>query len=405
MKNNALLFSLVLVVLVRLILAVTTPVFDTSEARYAAISANMARTGDFLVPHFTYHNEYQSFDGKPPLLFQLAGISTRVFGVNEFAVRLPGLLFATILLFLLYHVILVLSDKDKIAAKLTVVMTATCTAYIALIGFCMTDGLLVTAVSGAILSHAALVKSQNKNWSLLVFILLALGMLIKGPVALVEFGIPILIDLIVNRRWHILKLYRWTLGITLFTLIATPWFILMTRKNPDFLSYFFIHENLLRFLIKDYGDKYGAGRETFRGMSIIWSWIVLLPWSLFPKAYTCPWKTKEASAILGWGVIGITGFWCLTSRVPMAYLMPIVPLATTWCVLSVTSEARIKMVKLCPIAAIITTVALLIGILGGMVFSNKMQGAKAPYKPNRYSFEFYHGIHGIPSLEENKCVQ
>ena len=39
---------------IRLALMATVPVFEPSEARYAAIAANMARTGDFTVPRFTH---------------------------------------------------------------------------------------------------------------------------------------------------------------------------------------------------------------------------------------------------------------------------------------------------------------------------------------------------------------
>lgn len=96
----------------RLALMATVPVFEPSEARYAAISANMARSGDFVVPRFTHNLEYQSFDGKPPLVFQAGGLFCEVFGVNEFAVRLFPFLSALLLLFILYHAVCKFSDSD-----------------------------------------------------------------------------------------------------------------------------------------------------------------------------------------------------------------------------------------------------------------------------------------------------
>lgn len=413
MRNHVLYFSLLLVVIVRLILAATTPVFDTSEARYAAISANMARSNDFLVPRFTHRGVYQSFDGKPPLLFQAGGLSCTAFGVNEFAVRFPVLVATGLLLFLLYRVMLVLSNGEKSAALLAVALALTSTAYLALVGFCMTDGILVACVSGALLAHAALLKSQNRNWSLLVFALLGLGMLVKGPVAIVEFGLGVFLDCLVNRRWTILKSYRWFSGAALFLAIAAPWFVLMARANTNFLYYFFVNENLLRFLVHDYGDKYGAGRETFRGMAIVLLFVVTLPWALVPiakgvlkrralapKAFRI--RSAEPAAVLGWGVVGMTAFWSLTSRVPLAYLMPTVPLAAAWYVLTSSREERATLVKLVPVASVLSTVILAASLLVGMFATDKMQGAKAPYKPKRYSYEFYHGVHGAPPAEEVK---
>ena len=408
-----------MVVVVRIFLAAATPVFDTSEARYAAIAANMARSGDFLVPRFTYKGDYQSFDGKPPLLFQVGGVACKVFGVNPFAVRFPVLLATAMLFLLLHRVMLVLTDGDRHAALLAVAMTATSTAYAALAGFCMTDGLLVACVAGALLAHTALVKSGNRNWSLLVCALLGCGMIVKGPVALVEFSLPVGIDALVNRRFSTFKSYRWIPGIMIFALIAAPWFVLMTRENPDFLRYFFLNENLLRFLVHNYGDKYGAGRETFRGMALVWLAVVTLPWSLGPivrivkriaalpphlyvriqavRRMIC--RRGDPSAVLGWSVVGITGFWCLTSRVPMAYLMPTVPLACAWMVLTASDEERRRLTRRMPIVAGLTSLVLIGGHIGGMFFTDKMQGAAAPFKLSRYSYEFYHGIHGVPDTE------
>ena len=118
---------------VRLAVMWTTPVFDPSEARYAAISANMARTGDFLVPHFTHKGVYQPFDGKPPLVFQAGGMACRLFGVNEFSVRLFPFLSALMLLALLFRTVRRL--KDTLVALMAVGICLTCTAFFAAIGF------------------------------------------------------------------------------------------------------------------------------------------------------------------------------------------------------------------------------------------------------------------------------
>jgi len=385
----------------RIVLIAATPVFDTSEARYAALAANMARTGDFLVPRFTYKGVYQSFDGKPPLLFQAGGVCCRAFGVSEFAVRLPVLVSALVLLALLWQVVRVLSDGDRQAAWLAVGVAASSASYYALSGFCMTDGMLVTCVAGALLCHAALAKTGARNWSLGVFALLGLGMLVKGPVALVEFGLPVLIDLWANRRWKVLSSYRWLLGPILFFAIAAPWFVLMARANPDFLYYFFVNENFLRFLVHEYGDKYGAGRETFCGMAAVWTLVVTLPWSPFflwrvwkSRTALRPGANAPAAAILGWGVVGMTAFWCLTSRVPVAYLIPVVPLFAGWLVLSADEGERGLCRRILPFASAATGLVLAVCLLCGMFCSDKMDGADAPYHPKRYSYEFYHGVHG-----------
>ncbi|MGN0833883.1 MAG: ArnT family glycosyltransferase [Kiritimatiellia bacterium] len=398
MGKKTIFWSVGILLGVRVLLAVLTPVFDTSEARYAVISANMARTGDFLVPHFTHRGVYQSFDGKPPLLFQAGGACCQALGVSAFAVRLPVLIASAVLLCLLWRVVLILSDGNRRTAGLAVGLAASSTAFYALAGFCMTDGLLVLCVAGALLCHAALVQTGNRNWSLGVFALLGLGMIVKGPVALVEFGLGAFLDLCVNRRWPVLRRYRWFSGVVLFLAIAAPWFVLMARANPGFLRYFFVNENLLRFLVHDYGDKYGSGRETFRGMAAVWTLVVTLPWTpvwLGRLWRNCAWarpgRNPAATAVLGWGVVGMTAFWCLTSRVPLAYLIPVVPLFAGWLALSGTEAERRTCLRFLPAASGASALVLTAALVGTMLCSDKMGGADAPYHPKRYSYEFYHG--------------
>ena len=396
---------------VRLAVAVFTPVFDPSEARYAAISANMARSGDFLVPRFTYEGVYRSFDGKPPLLFQAGGVFCRVFGVNEFAVRLFPILSALLLLAILHHAVRRLGGRT--AGGLAVAVCASCVAFYAAGGFCMMDMPLTCCSSGAVLLHACFAQDRRKVYSLGVFALLGAGMLVKGPIAVILFGLPVGLDAALNRRWDVLRAHAWVQGPLVFLAIAAPWFVAMQRQNPGFLEYFFVNENLLRFLVHDYGDKYGAGRETFRGMALVWSLVVTMPWSLVPlwkggrrlleryregmgRSSSLPAILRGAPALLRGrsvfllGILSITAFWCLTSRVPLAYLLPVIPLFAAEFALRADLET---VRRLLPAASAVCMVALVGTVACTMAFTNKMPGASArPSKRgHRFSHEFYHG--------------
>ena len=80
---------IVLVVVVRLATLGAYPLMDTTEARYAEIARKMLETGDWLVPQFDYG---VPFWGKPPLSTWLSAAAMALFGVNEFAARMPSLL-------------------------------------------------------------------------------------------------------------------------------------------------------------------------------------------------------------------------------------------------------------------------------------------------------------------------
>ena len=403
MKKRIVVFAVAMGCLLatRLVVMTATPLFEPSEARYAAISANMARTGDFLVPRFTHKGTYQPFAGKPPLVFQASGVLCRLFGVCEFAVRLVPFLSFAALLAILFVVVRRLADAE--AGMLAAGICATSVALYATAGFCMTDTTLALCSSGALLLYLRL-RTGSEQPSLRSVIgistLLGLGMLVKGPVALALFGLPVVADAAISRKWkHILSV-RWLLGAAIFVAISAPWFCMMENAQPGFIRYFFINENLLRFLVHDYGDMYGSGRETFRGMALIWALVVTLPWSLFalfrPRCIGLN-ALRTSFPLLASAVI--TAFWCLTSRVPIAYLLPVVPLFSAHLALYVARDesCRFKAWRIFPFAtaaAMTVLVATLAVVL--LTSPKRMPGESAKPMPHksRYSYEFYNGPWG-----------
>jgi len=394
-KPRQKIFWLILAVLalVRLGLMAVIPVFEPSEARYAAISANMARSGDYVVPRFTHDLVYQSFDGKPPLVFQAGGLFCEAFGVCEFAVRLFPFLSAVLLLAILYGVVRRKVDAD--AGCLAVAICASCTAFYAAAGISMTDMTLSCCVTGAVLLYSVFLETNGWASAVGVMALLGAGMIVKGPVALVLFGLPALVDALVHRRWKGIFNIKWLVTAPVFFLIAVPWFVLVERVNPGSVWYFFYNENFLRFISHDYGDKYGAGREAFRGVSVLWALVVTLPWALYPLVRTCVgprpfWKGIDFKAFPLLALLSIVGFWCLTSRVLLYYLFPVVPL---FAYVLVLFADRDRLWRLLPFGSAISLVVLSVGLTGGALFSDKMAGVRTPFVPwqNHYAYEFYHG--------------
>ena len=385
---------------IRLALMATVPVFEPSEARYAAIAANMARTGDFVVPRFTHKLAYRPFEGKPPLVFQAGGLCCKAFGVREFAVRLFPFLCAALLLLVLYRAVARRSDAPT--ARLAVVICATAVSFFASAGIAMTDMTLTACVAGALLAYWRFADDGSAACALGVAALLGLGVLSKGPVALALFGVPVLADAAVNRRWNAVFNRKWLFAAPLFLAIVIPWFVLAEQRNPGSLRYFLLNENLLRFVSHDYGDRFGTAREFFCGVSIVWAFVVTLPWALLPlwDIFRCfrksnnqtikqsnnfPWKSFEFLSLAA-----ITGFWCLTSRALVYYLLPVVPLFAAGLALEGDRERLRRFALPCAVLAVLVTAG---AFAGGMLFTDKMRGAKTEFsiRENRYAYEFYHG--------------
>lgn len=80
---------------------------------------------------------------------------------------------------------------------LNVLVAASCGFFLAMTGIVAVDMVFSACVAGSLLAYFAFQcepeRSSRRRWSLLVFLLLAAGFLTKGPVALVLFGLPVLI--------------------------------------------------------------------------------------------------------------------------------------------------------------------------------------------------------------------
>ncbi len=72
--------------------------FDWDEINFAECSREMIETGDYLRVHI----DYEPFWEKPPLFFWFQAASMHIFGINEFAARLPNAVAGVVTLVLLY---------------------------------------------------------------------------------------------------------------------------------------------------------------------------------------------------------------------------------------------------------------------------------------------------------------
>ena len=265
----------------------------------------------------------------------------------------------------------------------------------------MTDMTLACCVAGALLLYRCFLDGFAWRYAVEVAVLMGVGMIAKGPVALVMFGIPVFVDALVNRRWQGVFNWKWLAVAPIFFLIAVPWFVLVEQRNPGAVWYFFYNENFLRFVTHDYGDKYGAGREAFHGVSFVKAFLATLPWALCPVCDLIGRFRRSGNRAIGrsnvnWrafpilAMLSIVGFWCLTSRVLISYLFPLVPLfaAALAC-----SCDRTRLGKLVTWFVSLSCVALVVAAVGGMFFTDKMEGAKTRFHPleNHYAYEFYHG--------------
>ena len=345
--KKSFLFLVITFVVLRLLFNFVIPVTDQSEGRYALIGYEMINKNNFLTPMFHHKGEFVAFKGKPPLAFWSEAISMKIFGINSFAAKLPSTLAAFLLLGLIYFVLK--RYKSASVARTATIFTGLSGLFFVYSGTVIVDMVLLLFIAGATIAYMAFLAEKNKKtklfWSIAVFIFAAGGFLTKGPVAIFEFGLPIFLWTAINNKWKDLKYHSWSwlIGPAIFFIIVTPWFYLSHKNDPEFLEYFFVNENFKRFVSKDYGDKYGAGRE-FHYFAAVWMFMLsVLPWLLIPvvslikksknKFFGKFSKKVVADPIAGVALLSfgsITLFWSLTSRSPIHYLLPTIPMFAIW---------------------------------------------------------------------------
>jgi 4-amino-4-deoxy-L-arabinose transferase-like glycosyltransferase len=247
---------------------------------------------------------------------------------------------------------------------------------------------------GALYFYFAFLKEENLKrkcvWSVFIFLLLGLSILVKGPVGLIYFGIPVFTWTLLGQHWKTLKYHAWFLGLVVFLLVTVPFFIKVEQSMPGFTEYFFYRENFLRFITKNYGDLYsGASHKVPHGVAIPMTMLVCLPWLFLPiynllanlkrsKNINLDAKTTSADSqpirkrifiaihsfcdtpesLFPVGVISLTLFWSISSHLMLYYLVLLVPLFATWCA-SYMNKLDIKFSSIAKIAVVIMTLQLI----------------------------------------------
>jgi 4-amino-4-deoxy-L-arabinose transferase-like glycosyltransferase len=244
----------------RLLTLASYPLMDTSEARYGEIARIMLQTGNWVSPQETPGTPFWA---KPPLSTWLSAGAIAIFGVNEFALRLPALLCAagTLAWTFLWARSLTPAGAAR-RAWLAVALLSTSAGFFAAAGTVMTDPSLMLCTTAMLLAfhRAAIQGSPAPAWRYGFFIAAGLAMLAKGPVIALYVGAPIALWALWERRigatWRALP---WLRGSLLAALVCVPWYALAEARTPGFLSYFLLGEHLGRFLVPGWsGDRYGT---------------------------------------------------------------------------------------------------------------------------------------------------
>lgn len=287
------------------------------EPRYAAVAREMYLSGDYITPRL---NGTPWFE-KPVLMYWGAAISYAIFGVGEFGARLPSSLGATLIVFFVYFTCRKLWGRPSaIAASL---ILASSVGFFAFARAASMDMPLTVCLTGALLSFLMGYNANGPDrrwWFFAFYCFLGLGVLAKGPVALVLPGASLLGYLFFRgrldewREWH--PKYAW-----MILAVAGPWYLAVTWANGyEFIRVFFINQNFERFTSTVHGHSrpfyfYIPG---FLMLTFPWTYLIL------PTLRRTFDRTDRL--LLWWTIIPILFFSFAGSKLP-GYILPSIPAA------------------------------------------------------------------------------
>ena len=305
--------------------------WEPDEGRYAEIAREMVLSGDYVTPR----DDFELYFEKPPLVYWTEAAAIGIFGINEFAVRLPAALFSV--------------GQIVITAALAEVMFGATTGFFAALvlalsplffgfaRFATLDPALAFFLTAALATFYLAAREDSfslpsaRRWMLICAAMLALGTLAKGPIALLLGGAIALAWLAVGRRLReIVRMPLVWCGL-IYAVIVLPWFILMEMRNPGFLRFFFIHEHLERYVTS---SEHGWGPWFFIPIVIggMWPWIFFVPlgWSAIraddalPNSAPDPSRRSAASFLAIWFIVIFVFFSIPRSKLG-SYILPALP--------------------------------------------------------------------------------
>ena len=323
-SNTALWTTVIVLAVVWFATIGTRALISPDEGRYVSLLLEMLHSGDWITPRL---NDLLYFE-KPPLQYWIGALFFKLLGVNEFAARLWPALAGFLTLLLVGFTGARLWDRET-----GIRASAIAASMVWVIGnshFLTLDAgltLFMTLSLSAVLlgQFATSSRSQRRKWVWIAWASMAGAVLSKDLIGILIPGAMLLMSSLWRRDFTLWRGMHWLSGLLIFFLLAAPWFVLVSMRNPGFAEFFFIHEHFARYLTTVHH------RE-----GVWWYYIPLLLVGLLPWSGGLPWlfRTGDAATaarsicihelLITWVVFILVFFSVSDSKLP-SYILPAFP--------------------------------------------------------------------------------
>ena len=290
--------------------------WDPDEAKHAEIAREMLVNERWIEPtsnHEPYHD-------KPSLIYLLVGLCYRALGLVEVAARLvpAGAGWLTIVL------VYVWSARRRVEeGLLAATLLASSAFFVYVTRFLNFDALLTCVSMLSILALARAVECKGRARGLVYgfYAFTALAVLVKGPIAVVLAGAPLLMSL--RRGDMTLAEVQPARGLALFMTIVALWMVPALLVAPDYVADFLWIHNVQRVLAPTAADAFHPEPWWYFFPVLA---ATLLPWSpLLPQVAQASLAVGGGDRVLRDYAVTVLVFFSLSSGKLATYVLPAYP--------------------------------------------------------------------------------
>jgi 4-amino-4-deoxy-L-arabinose transferase-like glycosyltransferase len=314
---------------------------DDVDAVQAQAARHMLESGDWV----TARLDGVAYLEKAPLNYWMMAVSFRIFGVHDWAARIPLALGVVLLCWVTYR--FGRWAFDDAAGFYAGLALSTSVGLFLFTRIVIPDAILTLAITGAIWAILRLLEPDEESqlqWSLMLGGCLGIGLLLKGLIAAVFPVMAALAYMALTRRlfsWTAWRRLHLEFAIPVALVVAVPWYVLATLRNPPYFAFslhsgpgeyrgffwfYFFNEHLLRFL----GLRYPRDYDT---VPRLWFWVLnllwIFPWSFYllsaPTLAYKPTSRAGRTRLMAACWIGVVMLFFTFSTTQEYYSMPIYP--------------------------------------------------------------------------------
>jgi 4-amino-4-deoxy-L-arabinose transferase-like glycosyltransferase len=246
--------------------------WDSNEAFYTETPREMIEANDLVNPSFNYQPRFN----KPPLSYWIVAAFYKVFGVSPTAERLAIGVLAMAMIGIAYTLGRLLYSTE--AGLYAAIALAIAPRFMMFSRRIMID-VAMAMLMAATLAFFALAQSrpaERKRYLILMYVAAGLGVLTKGPIAVVLPALVFLIYFALHRELRRLREMMLPLGALIVAAIVSPWYLAVYELHGwQYISTFILKDNLSRYTQPVWGPR--------RGIFFYLPVVIgdMFPWSLF----------------------------------------------------------------------------------------------------------------------------